>query len=164
MLVTMTVAVLFLSPGASSEGWTCALDIGKMRQCILREMVNFPKVNLPWINKCTFTLAKFEEDMQLKMLVTMTVAVLFAFLAVMAGHAPLTLGRHGNVYLEKWSTSKKLIYHSLIKNPLHWQSLKKKCDWKCLRQWQWLCFFSLLVLAVMARHVALTLGRQSNVY
>jgi hypothetical protein len=47
MLVTMTVAVLFLSHGASCDGWTCAIDIGKMRQCILGEMVNFKKVILP---------------------------------------------------------------------------------------------------------------------
>jgi hypothetical protein len=43
MLATMTVAVLFCLSG--SDGWICALDIGKMRQCILGEMVNFQKVN-----------------------------------------------------------------------------------------------------------------------
>ncbi len=79
MLVTITVSVLFLSPSASSDGWTCAINIGKTWQCILGEMVNFQKVNLPLINKCTFTLAKFVEDMQLKMLATMTMAVLFCF-------------------------------------------------------------------------------------
>ncbi len=77
MLATMTVAVLFLSPGASSNGWICALDIGKMRQCTLREMVNFQKVNSTSINKGTFTLAKFEVELRLERLVTMTVAVLF---------------------------------------------------------------------------------------
>ncbi len=77
MLATMTVAVLFLSPTASSDGWMCAIDIGNTKHCILGEMANFQKVNLPLINKGSFTLAKFEEEMRLEMLATMTVSVLF---------------------------------------------------------------------------------------
>jgi hypothetical protein len=68
MLATMTVAVLFCSSG--SDGWTCTLGIKNTKQCILGEMVNFQKVNSPFINKGTFTLAKLKAEMQLKMIAT----------------------------------------------------------------------------------------------
>jgi hypothetical protein len=92
VLATVTVPALFLSPGANSDGWTFAIDIGKTWQCILGEMVNFQKVILPLMNKVTFTLAKFEEEMQLEMLATMTGAVLLLFPGASSDGWTCTLG------------------------------------------------------------------------